>query len=672
MRETEHLLELNTLVSRFGSTDTRDRVLGRLHALVSRRGPFEDGGVGWLEDLGEWVCGRGRISARRPEEQEAHARLRVLADALEELPSFQQALSDVVQKLLASTSSTQLFTGAGLAAQSGFWGELIDRLVRRVLPEPPVSGRLGRVCARLFGHEALGRAWTSFDEAGRARLVAALGIGAHAFERGLGEASLLLATRLGAYGTSDEVLALVGQHDEVSGSPFLGLAEAVAAGEPAALVARLDACDALVALGRQGLEARGISVDLVFRLDLIEALLRRLRLLVAVAVAPGSSAVRELEAELIRGVASDRSLLAVWRTGTRLLARRVVERAGHSGEHYATRTRLEQRAMLAAAAGGGALTAFAVANKAFIAHTGLPPLFLALAIGLNYSLAFVLMQWLHLSLATKQPSMTAATIAGAVEASLGDEGTDLEPVVDLVARASRTQFAALIGNVVMVVPVCVAIDGVAWLATGSHLIDAGSAAQIVARHHPWHSGTFWFALATGVWLWAASLIAGAVENWFIVREFPGALTESRLLRRWLGPERAARMGAAVREQLSGLGGNVGLGMLLGFMPMLFSLFGVPLDVRHVTFVTGQLAFAALQLGPYAFAHPAMLVAVLAVPLVGLANFAASFSLALLVASRSRNLGTTWLARLAGAVGRRFVANPGSFFVAPRDLPAQIT
>ena len=46
--------------------------------------------------------------------------------------------------------------------------------------------------------------------------------------------------------------------------------------------------------------------------------------------------------------------------------RRVVERAGSSGEHYVTKTRSEQRAMLDAAAGGGAITALMIFIKFFI------------------------------------------------------------------------------------------------------------------------------------------------------------------------------------------------------------------------------------------------------------------------------------------------------------------
>lgn len=692
--QPELLLERNTLVTRFGASDPSDPVLCHLHALVSRRGPFDDDGIGWLEDLVDWLGERtGRVASRQPGEEEFRARSRVLIEALEEIPSFRTALAAVVRQLVTSTSSTQLFTGTGLPTRPGFWGELLDRATMKVLPEPPVEGQLARICGRLFASPRVAHAFVALPNDLKSRLAKALefddGVIETGIVPGLREAALILSARLAAQGTADDLAVLLldlnapkpvtapSAVPALVSSPFLRVVDEVrkfldGASALPAVQAQLDKCRALVLVARQGLETRGISIDLVFRLELLEALLRRLGLVMTVLAGPtggepaaASTAIDQLFADLVVGTADDRSLSAVWGAGTRLLARRVVERAGTSGENYVTRTRVEQRAMLAAAAGGGAVTAFIVLTKFFAAHAGLAPLWGALAIGLNYAWGFVLMQWLHFSLATKQPSMTAATIAGAVEAGQTQGGVDLVPVVDLLARASRTQFTALLGNVVMVVPLAVLIDLVMWGVTGHHVLDAPLAQSVVKNHNPLTSSTLICAATTGVWLWAASLLAGGVENWFIVRELPGALASSRVLRRLVGPARALEISKHARAQVSGLGGNIGLGLLLGFMPMLFSLFGVPLEVRHVTFVTGQLAFAVMERGLNSLTEPAMLEALSSIPIVGLINFAVSFLLALVVALRARGLGLRWLLRLSAAVGRRFIRSPKEFFLAPK-------
>ncbi len=237
---------------------------------------------------------------------------------------------------------------------------------------------------------------------------------------------------------------------------------------------------------------------------------------------------------------------------------------------------------------------------------------------------------------------------------------------DLVRRASRTQFTALVGNVVMVVPLALAIDAVVWLVRGHHVLDAAAATSLVRAHQPFTSGTFVWAATTAVWLWAASLLAGGVENWFIVRELPGAIASNRVLRRFIGPTRAQTLSRRLEGAISGLGGNVGFGLLLGFMPVLVGLFGIPLEVRHVTFVAGQLVFAVLSLGPLSLAGGDVLAAVAVVPVVGLINFAVSFLLALVVALRARGLGNRWLLRLGRAVAAELVRRPGAFFLAPPD------
>jgi site-specific recombinase len=323
--------------------------------------------------------------------------------------------------------------------------------------------------------------------------------------------------------------------------------------------------------------------------------------------------------------------------------------------------------MFDSAAGGGALTAVMVLLKFFVFWAKLPLLIDAVAVGLNYAWGFVAMQFAHFSLATKQPSMTAATLAGAIEERQGLEGpANLEPLVDLVARASRTQLAALVGNVGAVIPVAIVIDVLAQVLAGRHVLDVETAHKVVTVHHPLGSGTLVYAAMTGVCLWLASIMSGAVENWFLVNELSGALGSNRWLRRLLGRERAKRFAEKATAQVAGLGGNVGFGLLLGFMPLFFKLVGIPMDVRHVTFVAGQLTYAGLFHGADLVRVPGYFWALAAVPLVASLNFAVSFALALTVALRSRGLGLKAQVALGTAVVRRLVQSPRAFFLAPKE------
>ena len=201
----------------------------------------------------------------------------------------------------------------------------------------------------------------------------------------------------------------------------------------------------------------------------------------------------------------------------------------------------------------------------------------------------------------------------------------------------------------VVIPFAFVIGLVFEAIVGHHVIDKDYAEKIIRVHHPFFSVTIFSAVMTGVWLWAASLVAGGAENYFVLRELPGAIATNRLLRRVFGATRASRLSRFLTEQASGFGGNVGFGVLLGFMPMLFVLVGLPLEVRHVTFVTGQLAYAALQLGPSVLARSDFLWALLSIPMVGLINFSVSFTFAIVVALRARGLGVRSQVSLARAV-----------------------
>ena len=56
----------------------------------------------------------------------------------------------------------------------------------------------------------------------------------------------------------------------------------------------------------------------------------------------------------------------------------------------------------------------------------------------------------------------------------------------------------------------------------------------------------------------------------------------------------------VDRNIGPLSTSISLGYLLGFTPVFWEFFGLPLDVRHVTLNTGMFAFAAARFGPSAF------------------------------------------------------------------------
>lgn len=670
------LLDRSTFVTRFGANDVREPVLGRLHLLLSTRPEGDqDAVIEWLEDVVGWVFERGHVPSRRDGEAERDARLRVLLEVFDEVPKTREGVRAVLTALVQRVSATSLLGQVGLPRQPGMGREIVTRIADNVMPAPPVGNDLARMLERLFTRRASVTWFLGLSQPVRTRLERALGLDQAPIDammlKGAREASLNLATQVSAIGLQPLVQQASGVAP--SESPFVRLTSVVLAlvnqtGGAPAVDACLRDCREVLKLVHDGLDETGISLDLVFDLERARAMLGRLERLVSVLSddeARREVAWTQLEKELVTGLIEQKSLATLWKSTTTLLARRIAERTSSSGEHYLTKSRAEQHGMFDSAAGGGALTALMVLLKFFISWAKLPLLLDSVFVGLNYAWGFVAMQFAHFSLATKQPSMTAATLAGGIEERQGQD-TSLDPLVDLVARASRTQLAALVGNVGTVIPVAVLIDVIAQLTAGRHVLDAETAHKVVTVHHPFTSGTLVFAAATGVCLWLASIIAGAVENWFVVNELSGALASNRWLRRLVGRDKARTFSQRVMTQIAAFGGNAGFGMLLGFMPFGFRLVGLPMDVRHVTFVMGQLTYAGLFHGAELVRVPGFGWALLAVPLVASINFAVSFTLALVVALRSRGLGVGAQVSLLRAVVRRLVTDPKPFFLAPKD------
>lgn len=297
------------------------------------------------------------------------------------------------------------------------------------------------------------------------------------------------------------------------------------------------------------LEEYGVSVDLVYRLELINAMLGRLEELLKRLFAQGSAGPghegAHFVSELIQAQVHRRSLRALFRTSTHQLARKIVERTGKSGEKYITETPAEWRAMLLAGGGAGVLTAGTAIVKFLSAGWALPAFFAGLFASLNYATFFVIIQLCHFTLATKQPSMTAAALAGALSGRL--DAQHFKGMVDLIARITRSQLAAALGNLGAVIPTVLLFDWLYRLRTGHPFLNEHGAEHTVESLQPLRALPF--AILTGVYLWLSSLAAGWLENWAVYHHLPEAIAGSRGLRRLFGARVTGSVGRAHAHRL---------------------------------------------------------------------------------------------------------------------------
>jgi site-specific recombinase len=104
-----------------------------------------------------------------------------------------------------------------------------------------------------------------------------------------------------------------------------------------------------------------------------------------------------------------------------------------------------------------------------------------------------------------------------------------------------------------------------------------------------------------------------------------------------------------------------LGFLLGTMPILLELFGVPLEVRHVTLAAASLGYAldARFLDGQLSAYETVS-AFSGIAIIGVLNIFTSFTLSFILAVRARNIRQEESHRFMREVGRELRANPFAF------------
>jgi site-specific recombinase len=636
----------------------------------------------WLVRFLGWVRGDGTSAPA------SAARLAQFVDTAQADPAIALRVQAAWQTLLSTLDGTTLLADFGFASRSAFVSEFAERLRLKIMPATPETVDASELFL-LALPDAFDAQWlAALDDAALARLAALLapapGPNPTLWQHTLLEAITFCTSQIRASGFSPEMRlrmsaaareaepfhALTADFDALRTAFTTRLRE----GAPReALDApllqfreRLDQCRQAASTVYNHLDEHGISVNLVFRLRQLRERVLRIRALLDCLLGsnPPARTVRLL-AHLVQVGRERRSLRALVASNSSLLAAKVAERSSETGEQYITRTRGQYRDMLRRAAGGGALTALTTGMKFMVMAIGLSQFWNGFWSGFVYAGSFIAIQLLHWTLATKQPAMTAPAMAAKLK-DLSEPGA-LESFVDEVANLVRSQVAAVLGNVGVVFPLVLLLSGVLQLASGSPMIGADDAKYVLASL-TLLGPTLLFAAFTGVLLFAASIIAGWTENWFVVQRLHSALRYNPRITAFLGAERAARWAHFMRDKVSGFASNISLGFMLGLIPAFGAFFGLGLEVRHVTLSAGQLAAAGAAVGWDVVRESSFWWCVAAIPLIGAANLGVSFYLAFQLALRAHNVGALDHGRVNAAILRRWRTAPLRFFWPVKESP----
>jgi site-specific recombinase len=622
--------------------------------------------------------------------EQAVMNLRALAWLLEHNPAYRQALRSALLELLTQTRQIPLYTESGILANTGFFSTLSKRVGERLLPMPiredSLQDRFGRLFRWKQDHiwlsgipdETWQQLWQAMawpEEENRAGWVQN--------RLQMVEAVQILSARVTAIGLEPELVRVYPEIERFE-SPFLHLNAAVLsyadsyrraladdttqAEDDKHVLVLLDQCEEILGKIRKNASRNGISVNLTYQALRLLQSLNRLRALLSL-LEPGhdpghNPALFHLILDFARAENRKYSVSDVFKSNTELLALQVTEHAGRHGEHYIAESRREWAGMAKAAMGAGLIVGVMALIKLLLAQAHLPLLWEGLSYGLNYAIGFIIVQLLHFTIATKQPAMTAARIAAALhQQEKSGLRVPLDELAELVVKVMRTQFVAILGNVLLAIPTA-AIIALGWQALfGQPVVGAAKAQHLLHDLDPLGSLALVHAGIAGVYLFLSGLIAGYYDNKAIYRRIPERLAAHPLLNKLLGKHRAWKLGHYVEHNLGALAGNFYFGLFLGLTGTIGIILGLPLDIRHITFSAANLAFGLVALD---FQLPLGMIALYCggVALIGFTNLAVSFSMALWVALRSRKLSGRQVLPLLPLLLKRFIRQPLQFFIPP--------
>ena len=347
---------------------------------------------------------------------------------------------------------------------------------------------------------------------------------------------------------------------------------------------------------------------------------------------------------------------------TQLISYEITQHTAKTGEHYITESRKEYFKMFKAALGGGFIVGILCVIKILLSKVDTSYFGHAFIYSMNYAFGFIAIYVLGFALATKQPAMTAAALIKALEEGVIQQGRGAEKYkafAILFARVFRSQLIAFFGNVIMAFPV--SLLGIWIIDYFYHYnIAASKWESLLTDLSPVHSLAILHAGIAGVFLFLSGIISGSVANRDKHNQVYFRITEHPFLKRNFGKRRTANFAKLYEKRWAGIISNFWFGVFMGCTAPIGLFLGLNLDIRHITFSSGNLALA-LYGANYEVSNDMLFWGIFGIGVIGLVNFLVSFSLSLGLAFRSRAISLFELRFVTISIWKHFKSKPLSFF-----------
>lgn len=636
-----------------------------------------------------------RVSEKQP--TLANEKIQQLIDILQLHPEYGDGLASFVLRLIIEYRQIALYTDTGIMSDHGFFSSFRRLIGHRFLPLLPEDDSVVELAGYLFNQPQDERWLATIDQDNWDILVALLKVSndhlnlVASAKNNILNAIVILSYRITGIGLHPDLMnaypqmlnysaAFVAQNQEAvlfvnqyrQAHELDNLTDTIPeqAVSPAPLLVMLEQCEDMVATIRKRVYKTGISIHLTNMMLRLDQSLQRMRILTEL-VADNTDnrdrAIIELIQTLITTANRRYSIGYLIDNNTKLLSRKVTENASRVGANYISTDKSGYKKMFKKASIGGFIIAFMATLKILAFQLAIAPMGRAFVNSMIYGLGFVFIYIVHGTVATKQPAMTAAAIASTISDGSGKKSHQLTKLSELVVDILRTQFIAIMGNVMLAIPVALLIS-FAWLNYfGTPMINADKAAHLLHDLDPFRSLALPHAAIAGVYLFLSGLIAGYYDNLAVYNKIGARIHRHWLLQRLLPKSWLQRLSAFIEANLGAIMGNFIFGVFLGSTATIGFLFGLPIDIRHIAFSSANLAHGLFNLSATQMSWEVILLSILGVILIGMMNLMVSFSLALFVALRSKEVRFFEWSRLTKLIVSHIISHPSDFFW-PRDKP----
>lgn len=616
------------------------------------------------------------------------------------------ALKKLIEETCFKNNPLIVFTDIGIMGSKGFWTEASEKLSYKFLPPLQREGELRTVINEVFSNKSdyewvwaiPDDLWVSFCNE------LALFENEKQQKYWLNEilnAIMVLAQRATALGLEPEIIAKLPDMDDLS-SPFLTLSKEITQfvdkykqdalyalnceEDYKHILVMIKQCEESIDRLHKDRQKYGVGLRITYFILRITQNIERLKLVLKLLKAPDKNTRQKIAISLFKEVifAENKkySLRKHFSDNLGFLAYKIMEHTSKTGEHYITSNKKEYINLFKAALGGGFIVAFLCIFKAKISTLQLSDFGYALFYSLNYSIGFMLIHIFHFTLATKQPAMTASTIAEML-GSWKDEKPNskqrdkaLKATTPVIVRLIRSQFISLVGNVLMVIPVAYLLTWGYFELLGEPVLKneevlvgqekVNKVKKLIENLLPWGSPALFHAAIAGVYLMASGLIAGYYDNKVVYNNITERIRRFSILRKILPKRWFLALIAYLEKNIGALAGNFYLGIFLGSTGTIGKILGLNIDIRHVTFAGGNFAMS-LQMQGNNVALPIILETLLGIFLIGLVNVTVSFGLSVVIALKSRNITFNETGKLIGLLAKAFLKNPFAFIL-PLSIP----